>query len=265
MDREAALAQAQSPPNDLVYDRQAFVLAYSGRLKEAKLTAQRVANLNSQPDQRGRKALIEIGPALWDAFFGNVAAARKGAAAAADVSKDRDVEYGAAFALAFSGESSRSKALVKDLETRFPEDTGVKVFYLPAIRALLELENGGQPSKAIEVLQICLPYDRGLPPSIAPFFFGPFYTVYVRGLAYLAAKQGPEAAAEFQKILDGRTIVVSDPIGALAHLQLGRAFSMSGDKTKAKAAYQGFLTFWKDADPDIPILIEAKNEYAALN
>jgi tetratricopeptide (TPR) repeat protein len=266
MDREAALAlaQAQSPRYDLVYDRQAFVQAYFGRLKEAKLTAQRVADLSSQPDQRGRKALIEIGPALWDAFFGNVAAARKGAAAAADLSMDRDVEYGAAFALALAGESSRSRALAKDLETRFPEDTGVKDFYLPAIRALLEL-NGGQPSKAVELLRVSLPYDRGTPPSGAPFFFGDFYTPYVRGLAYLAAKQGAEAATEFQKVIDGRTIVVSDPIGALAHLQLGRALALSGDKIKAKAAYQDFLTLWKDADKEIPILIQAQKEFAALN
>ncbi len=265
LDREAALAQAQSPVNDLVYDRQAFVLAYAGRLKDAKLTAQRVADLNSQPDQRGRKALIEIGPALWDAFIGNAAAATKGAAAAADLSKDRDVEYGAAFALALSGEPTRSKILAKDLEMRFPEDTAVKVFYVPAIRAILELKNGGEPSKAIELLQVSLPYDRGTPPSAAPMFFGMFYTVYVRGLAYLAAHQGPEAATQFQKIIDGRNIVVSDPVGALAHLQLGRAFAMSGDKTKAKTAYQDFLTLWKDADKNIPILDQAKKESRELN
>ena len=176
---------------------------------------------------------------------------------------DRDVEYGAAFALALSGESSRSRALAKDLEARFPEDTAVNVFYLPAIRALLEL-SGGEPSKAIDLLQVSRPYDRGVPPSIAPAFIGPFYTVYVRGLAYLAARQGPEAAGEFQKILDGRTIVVSDPIGALAHLQLGRALDMAGDKTKGKAAYQDFLTLWKDADPDIPIFKHAQAEFAKL-
>jgi hypothetical protein len=92
------------------------------------------------------------------------------------------------------------------------------------------------------------------------------YTVYVRGLAYLAAHQGPEAAAEFQKIIDGRDIVVSDPIGALAHLQIGRSFALSGDKTKAKTAYQDFLMLWKDADPDIPIpiLVQARKEYDNL-
>jgi tetratricopeptide (TPR) repeat protein len=261
MDREATLAQ--SAADDLVYNRQGFVLAYSGRLKEAKLMSQRSVDLNQEPDQRGKKALFEIGPALWDAFFGNVPAARKSAGAAADLSMDRDVEYGAAFALALSGESFRSRALAKDLETRFPEDTAVNFFYLPAIRALLEL-SGGEPSKAIDLLQVYRPYDRGIPPSIAPAFFGAFYTIYVRGLAYLAAHQGPQAAAEFQKILDGRAIVVSDPIGALAHLQLGRALALSGDKAKAKTAYQDFLTLWKDADADIPILKQAKAEYAQL-
>jgi tetratricopeptide (TPR) repeat protein len=262
MDREVALGQKEPGAEDMIAGRHALVLAYSGHLQEAKKMAQHAADLNQQPDQRGKKASFELGPALWDAFFGNMAAARKGAGAAADLSKERDVEYGAAFALALAGESSRSRALANDLETRFPEDTGVKGFYLPAIRALHELENGGQPSKAIELLQVSLPYDRGTPPS--GVYFGNFYTVYVRGLAYLAAKQGPEAAAEFQKIIDGRTIVVSDPIGALAHLELGRALKMSGDTVKAKTSYQDFLTLWKDADKDIPVLIEAQKESAAL-
>ena len=225
--------------------------------------AQRAEDLNQEPDQQGKKALFEIGPALWDALFGNVPAARKGAQAAVDLAMDRDVEYGAAFALALSGESSRSRALAKDLESRFPEDTGVNVFYLPAIRALLEL-GGGEPSKAIDLLQVSRPYDLGLPPSLSPAFIGPFFTVYVRGLAYLAAQQGREAAVEFQKILDGRNIVVSDPVGALAHFQLGKAFVLSGDTAKAKTAFQDFLTLWRDADADIPILKQARAEFAKL-
>ena len=95
-------------------------------------------------------------------------------------------------------------------------------------------------------------------------FFGPLYPVYFRGEALLAAHQGPQAAAEFQKILDHRGIVVSDPVGALARLQLGRAFALSGDKSRAKSAYEDFLTLWKDADPGIPILLQAKREYARL-
>jgi len=162
-----------------------------------------VADLNREPAQRSTKALIDLGPALWDAFFGNMSVARKSAGVAADLAQDRDVEYGAAFALALSGESSRSRALAKDLETRFPEDTAVHFMYLPQIRALLELD-GGEPSKAIELLQIARPYERGIPPSLAPWFIGPFFTAYVRGLAYLAARQGSEAAGEFQKVIDGR-------------------------------------------------------------
>ena len=104
----------------------------------------------------------------------------------------------------------------------------------------------------------------GEPRSSVFAFFGSLYPIYVRGLAYLADQKGAEAAAEFQKILDHRGIVVSDPIGALAHLQLGRALVLSGDKIKAKSAYQDFLTLWKDADQDIPILKQAQAEYAKL-
>ena len=112
---------------------------------------------------------------------------------------------------------------------------------------------------------MAVPYDLGTPLcSAPPGFFGMLYPVYMRGQAYLAAHKGVEAAAEFQKILDHRGIVVSDPIGALAHVQLGRAFALSGDTTRAKAAYQDFLTLWKDADPDIPILKQAQAEYAKL-
>jgi len=201
MDREVTLAQ--SAANDLVIDRQAFVLAYFGRLREAKKMAQRAADLNRLPDQSGKKALFDVGPALWDAFFGNAAAAKKTAMAVADSSQDRDVEYGAAFALALSGESSRSRALANDMEKRFPEDSAVRSIYLPQVRALLELRSGGEPSKAIELLNPARLYERGIPPSLAPAFIGPFFTIYSRGLAYLAARQGPEAAAEFQKIIDG--------------------------------------------------------------
>jgi hypothetical protein len=120
------------------------------------------------------------------------------------------------------------------------------------------------PRKAIELLQAAAPYELGAPPSSFMGFFGILYPIYVRGEAYLAANRGAEAAAEFQKIPDHRGIVVSDPTGALAHLQLGRAFVLAGDKDKAKPAHQNFLTLWKDADPAIPILKKAGTEYAEL-
>lgn len=169
--------------------------------------------------------------------------------------KGRDVHYGAAVALALAGHESRAQALADDLGKRFPEDTIVQFIYLPTLHAQLAL-NHNDASKAIEALQAAAPYELGA--------WGGLYPVYVRGEAYLAAHRGNEAAAEFQKILDHREIVLNSSIGVLAHLQIGRAYAMQGDTVKAKAAYQDFLNLWQDADPDIPILIVAKSEYAAL-
>jgi eukaryotic-like serine/threonine-protein kinase len=264
MERIAALGREKSGTEDSISDLEAFVLAYSGHLQQARKTSRRAADLAQQAAQRETAALFDTGAGLWEAFFGNAPTARRSAMAALELSKDREVEYGAAFALALSGDSSRSQTLANNLERRFGEDTSVRFSYLPALRALLAL-NHGEPAKAIELLQVAVPYDLGVPRSSIHGNFGALYPVYVRGEAYLAAHQGAEAAAEFQKILDHRGIVVSDPIGALAHLQLGRAFVLSGDKTKAKTAYQDFLTLWKDADPDIPIFKQAKSEYAKLH
>jgi len=263
MAREATLAQQQPGGNDLVVGRQGFVLAYAGRLQQARKTARQAADLALQAGLAGKAALWETGPALWEAFFGRAAAARQGALAALQRSTDRDVEYGAAFALAFSGESTRAQALVDDLSRRFPEDTAVRFMYLPPLRALLAL-NRGDPAKAIELLNAGASFELGVPPSIAPSFIGPLYPIYVRGHAYLRLHQGAEAAAEFQKILDHRGIVVSDPVGALANLQLGRAFAMAGDLSRATAAYDEFLALWKDADRDLPILEDARAEYSKL-
>jgi tetratricopeptide (TPR) repeat protein len=264
MEREAALGRGKSGAEDWISDQQALVLAYSGQLQQARKMSRRAADLAQQSAQRERAALYEAGAALSEAFFGSALSARRSAMAALELSKGRDVEYGAAFALALLGDSSQCQTLANDLEKRFPEDTAVRVSYMPALRALLAL-NHSEPSKAIELLQIAVPYELGVPPSGFIGFFGSLYPVYLRGLAYLGAKQGSEAEMEFQKILHHRGIVLADPIGALAHLQLGRALAMSGDKTNAKAAYQDFLTLWKNADQDIPILIEAKRENAALN
>jgi tetratricopeptide (TPR) repeat protein len=141
------------------------------------------------------------------------------------------------------------------LAKRFPEDTIARFYYLPMIRSAIALGDG-KDSEAIDDLQATTPYE-----------FAPgqqLYAVYLRGMAYLAAHQGPQAAAEFQKILDHPGIVVNEPIGALAHLQIGRADLLAGDMPKAKAAYRDFLALWKDADPDVPILKQAKAEYAKL-
>ena len=268
MERQVARAHGTAIAEDLISAQDGFALAYSGHLQQAMLKSRHAADLAQQAHQRNRAAGFGVGPALWEAFFGNAPAARQGATAVLELSTDRDAEYGAAFAFALAGDASQAERLAKDLETRFPEDTAVKYNYLPAIRALLALKpplnQKSDPSKAIELLRIAAPYDLGAPRSSVFAFFGALYPIYVRGLAYLDAHQGAQAAVEFQKILDHRGIVVTDPIGALAHLQLGRALALSGDKATAKAAYQAFLTLWKDADQDIPILKQAKAEYAKL-
>jgi tetratricopeptide (TPR) repeat protein len=167
-----------------------------------------------------------------------------------------------ALALAYAGKAGQAQALADDLAKRFPEDTVVQFNCLPALHAKLALDRSN-PQRALDSLRAAAPYELGLP-AIGFYYWPNLYPVYVRGEAYLAAHQGREAAAEFQKILDHRGIVLNEPIGALAHVQLGRAYAMQGDTAKSRAAYQNFLALWKDADPDIPILIQAKAEYAEL-
>jgi eukaryotic-like serine/threonine-protein kinase len=243
---------------------EALALARSGRLGAARRSSNRAIDLARQQGEPERAANYQAARAVWEAVCGNAAEGKRNATAALALSNFRDVEYAAALALALSGESSRSQSLADDLEKRFPEDTFAKFTYVPVLRALAALESG-KPTDSVERLDIALPYElavNGL--NFSNFYLGGLHSAYVRGEALLAAHRYPEAAVEFQKILDHRGIVGMDPIGALAHLQLGRTFALAGDKVKTKAAYENFLTLWKDADSDIPILVQAKAEYARL-
>jgi DNA-binding winged helix-turn-helix (wHTH) protein len=266
MERVAALARERLGTDDWMSNSEGFVLAYSGHLEAARKMSQLAADLARKTERRDTEALYQADAAVREALFGNVATARRRAGDALGLSKSRDVAYGVGFALALSGDSSRSQALTEDLSRRLPEDTRVQFAYAPTLRALLAL-NHSQPSKAVELLQTAIAYEGGSPNTGGSEFLlgaGNLYSAYVRGLAYLAAHHGAEAAAEFQKILDHRGLVLCDPVGALARLQLGRAYALSGDDTKARSACQDFLSLWKDADPDIPILKQAKAEYAKL-
>jgi tetratricopeptide (TPR) repeat protein len=199
---------------------------------------------------------------LREALLGNADEAQRRSALAIKRSAGRDVQYGAALALAYAGDTGRTQTLADDLGKRFPEDTIVQFNYLPTLHAKIAV-NKGNASEAFESLRAAAPYELGVS-TASVYGWTALYPVFVRGEAYLAAHQGSEAAAEFQKVLDHRGVVVNELIGALAHLQIGRAYAMQGDTVKARAAYQGFLTLWKDADPDIPILKQAKAEYAKL-
>jgi serine/threonine protein kinase len=263
MDRVASLARGKLGVEDWMLHAESLVQARSGRVQAATRLSRRALDMAQQTGQRERAATYQAAEAVWQAFFGDAPAAKRGATAALQLSNGRDVEYGSAFALALAGDLPRAQSLAADLERRFPEDTSVQFNYLPALRALFAL-NHGEPAKAIELLQVAVPCELAVPAVDFNAFFGGLYPVYVRGEAHLAAGQGAEAAVEFQEVLDHPGIVFSDPIGALAHLQLGRAYVLQGDTAKAKAAYQDFLTLWKDADPDIPILKQARAEYAKL-
>jgi tetratricopeptide (TPR) repeat protein/predicted Ser/Thr protein kinase len=262
MDREIARAPEEHAENWMSHN-QALVLARSGQMREARIMWERAVALAQQAGAPERAAIYLAAEAVCEAHFGNEAAAKERARSALKIAKGRDVEYAAAIALELAGETSEAQRLAADLEKRFPEDTPVQFEYLPTLHALFALAHRAAPD-AVERLQRAVPYDFAMPGTAFSADFGGLYPAYVRGEAYLAAGDGAEAAAEFQKVLNHRGLVLADPIGALAHLQLGRAYVLAGDMTKAKSAYQDFLTLWKNADPDIPVLKKAKAEYAKL-
>jgi hypothetical protein len=166
----------------------------------------------------------------------------------------------AALALARSGETARARTIVAELEKSYASQTLLKVYWLPTIKAAIEL-NGNNGAQSLVYLEAAAPYELGDPPQ---FQLGTLYPAYIRGQAQLMAHNGAAAAAEFQKLLDHRGIVVNFVTGALARLGLARSYALSGDTAKAKTAYRDFFTLWKDADPDIPLLKEARAEYAKL-
>ena len=264
MDRIVALAQGKHGAEHAVAHAEALTLARSGRLQAARRSSTRAVDLALEEGEREAAGSYQAARAVWEAVCGNAAEGKRSAMAALQFSKSRDVEYTAALALAYLRDFSPSELLTDDLEKRFPEDTFAKFTYVPVLRGLTALGQG-KSADSVERLKISLPYERaanGL--NFNHFYLGGLHSAYVRGEALVAGNKYAEAAAEFQKILNHRGVVGPDPIGALAHWQLGRVYALSGDQTKARIAYQDFLTLWKDADPDVPILEQAKAEYAKL-
>jgi eukaryotic-like serine/threonine-protein kinase len=261
MARQVAWAAGKPGVEDGLLAYEADTAAYSGRVAKAREYSRQAIASAERAEKKETAADYETNAALREALFGNAAQARQHVASALALSTGRDVQYGAAMALALTGNAARAQALADDLGKRFPEDTIVQYNYLPTLHAQLAVSRN-DASKAIEVLQAAAPYELGQPNVGGVRTF--LHPVYVRGEAYLAAHRGSQAEAEFQKILDRRGIVFNSPIGALARLGLARAYVLQGDPSKAKTAYQDFFMLWKDSDPDVPVLIAAKPEYAKL-
>jgi predicted Zn-dependent protease len=263
IERAANRGRQRSAADNWISGREANLSAYFGHLQRARSLTERAATQALEAGQPERSGLWQAGAAVREALFGNRPEAIRRANAALEFSKDREVEYGAALAFSLSGQVTTAEQLANDLAKRFPEDTSVKFSYLPVIRAEIAL-NRKEPTKALEMLQAAAPNELGAPRSSIHALFGALYPVYVRGEAYLAQGRGTEAVLEFQKIIDHRGIVVNDPIGALARLQLARAYASSRNWPNSDSSYKDFLALWNDADPDIPLLKQARVELAEL-
>jgi class 3 adenylate cyclase/tetratricopeptide (TPR) repeat protein len=245
---------------DVLLGSQSDTEAFHGRLSMARDLSRRAADAALQSGSKDGAAFLQASEALREAEFGNVSAARRKAAAAITLAPNRDVQVAAALAFARAGDSSRAQTIVEGLQKRFATDTVLTRFWLPSIRAAATINR--DPALSIGYLEVTTPYELGVNFGSNPR--ATLYTVYLRGQAYLAIEKWSEAAAEFQKILYHRSLIWNFPLGALAHLQLARAYAGAGDTAKARAAYQEFFTLWQGADPDIPVLREATAEYAKL-
>ena len=255
MERQVNWAAGKPGDEDLLLGVQAETETYYGRLSRARDFSRRAVESAVRADSKEKAALWQAIAAWREAELGNTAAARRETAAALALSRGYYVKGVAAQTLIRTGDLAQARTLAAELKTDYPSNFWLKAYQLPVISAAIEL-NRGNPNQALVLLEPAAPYELGNVEAL--------YPAYVRGEAYLLAHNGTAAAAEFQKLLDHRGIVLNSVAGPLAHLQIGRAYAMAGETAKAKAAYQDFLTLWKDADPEIPILKQAKIEYAKL-
>lgn len=254
---------ADKPGEGLFLSSQSDTEAYYGRLRKARGISRRASEASAHSDMNEAAAIWEASAAIRECDFGNRDLARRGAARALTHGTGKQLWALAAVAFACAGDAPRAAALAQTLEQNYSGDTLLHDYWLPVIRGAIALRHGDS-RQALELLQAAAPYDLADPFPVSASPLGNMYSVYVRGEAYLQARQGREAAAEFQKILDHPGLVLNGPIIALAHAQLARALALSGDAGKARAQYDAFFTLWKDADPDVPILIAAKSERAKL-
>ena len=259
MQRELAYGAGKPGVEDVMLELQANTEAYFGRLSKSRDMARRAAASARAADSKETATLWIAMEALREAEFGNFALARKKAEEAMALAPGRDVEVIVALASARSGDLSKAQSLADKLNRDFPVSTIVQNFWLPSIRAAMEV-NRGNGARAVEVLEVSSPVEFGTPqPGELPA-----HPIYMRGMAYLAAHDGAKAAEQFQKLIDHPGMIQNFLDGALPHLGLARARALSGNADGARTAYQDFFAQWKDADPDLPVLQQAKAEYAKL-
>lgn len=256
----ASAAMGKPGAEDILLAAQADTEGWYGKLKNAQELTGRAVDSAQRNDAKETAAGYQAVSALRDVGSGNREQARAAAKAALKLALNRDVEAMAALALARAGDTIEAEKLAAELETTFPLDTLVQRYWLPTIRAGLALERK-DPNHAIEFLKAASQVELGAPTNFSVILC----PVYLRGETYLVLRDGNRAAAEFQKFIAHRGLVGDFPWGALARLGLARAYALQGDVAKARPAYQNFLTLWKDADPDIPILRQANEEYAQLH
>jgi predicted Zn-dependent protease len=253
-DGMARVAESAAANKPLLLVLQGSTEAYYGRLRKARELLRRAVESAKQNGAVDTAANFQAFRGLMEAYLGDLQHARADADTALPLAANRDAQTAAALALALAGDTEHAEKLTAVLNENFPLDTWVQRMWVPMTRAAVALSHKN-PAKAIELLRVVSSYELGTPALIP---------IYERGQAYLMLHNGSAAAAEFQKLIDHPGIVREFPVGALAHLGVARAYALQGDTAKANAAYQGFLTLWKDADPDIPILKQAKAEYAKL-
>jgi tetratricopeptide (TPR) repeat protein len=262
MSEQMAWAVGNSENENIMLHWAAEAAGYSGHLRTARELSRQASIMSDISTQSEASAYIVALAALREATVGNLQESRADAAAALRKAKGRDARYAAAMALAITGDSNASRMVVEDLRTRFPEDTLVQSNYLPTLEAQLSLNHRGLEMQAIEQLRKASRYEFGAAGTTT--INTRAYPVYLRAQAYLASRQPELAVAEFQKILDRPGVVVSETIGPLSFVGLARAYVLGGDIVQAKKAYEHFFYLWKDADPEIPVLVAAKSEYAKL-
>ena len=260
MQKQVADATGKPGVDDQIIFLESETAAYNGEVAKSRELTRGAADSAQRASQKEAAAEYQSHAAVREALTGDMSSAKQDSQTALALAAGRHVEGFSAIALGLAGDSAQAERVAADLGKRFSEDTIVKFDYLPMIQAAIALHSG-DGKRAIDALAASAPYELG---ETNPTFTFALYPVYLRGEAYLATKQGAAAATEFQKISDHAGVVGNEPLAALAHLGLGRAYTLAGDNAKAKAAYQDFLTLWKGADPDIPILIAAKSEYAQL-